>query len=498
MARSSFRLRMALGAGLVTGGLLLASGLGFWQAATRRDMDRVDRELHHLARTQLERVNGTEHWARFDESLRVLSGNRELPMFLLRVWHDGREIYRSPIWPAGVDRGSLPEPGDYEAPFHAGAGPTQPRPPRREQPISRSNPPLPRREPRFRTLRSEGHTWRIGVFGNPYLTLVLASDLEDVLEDRYRLRNSIIGTLAAGLLFAGLGAGWLAKRALRPVERLTETVERISARGLDRRLDLPAHDRELETLVRVFNAMMDRLESGFGQARRFSADAAHELRTPLTVLQLQLEMELRQCPDGSEAQGRCAEHIEEVERLRAIVERLLLLSQADAGHLPIIPEPIGFSELVRETMEDLRILAPGITIVAEIPSEIRIEADRVLLTQVVANLATNAARHNDPDGRIKVRIDRTDREVSLRIANTGPGIPARERQRIFDRFHRVDSARSREHGGVGLGLSLSREIARAHGGDLILEETQPPWTSFRLHLPLPRGREEQVSILGHV
>lgn len=487
MTGSSFRLRMALWAGLLTGSLLVASGLAFWKATTRRDMDRIDRELHLLARAQLERVNGTEHWARFDDSLRVLSGSRERPLFLLRVWHDGREIYRSPGWPTDLDRASLPEPGNYETPTQPEPGSTPPRPPRRDQPISRANPPLPRKEPRFRTCRSGNHGLRVGVFANPYITVALASGLEDLEHDRDGLRNTVLGTLALGLSFAGLGAAWLATRALRPVERLTDTVRRVTTHGLDRRLEVPAHDREFGTLVLVFNEMMDRLESGFGQARRFSADAAHELRTPLTVLQLQLELELKQCADDSETQRRCAAHIEEVGRLRAIVERLLLLSQADSGQLQLIPEPVDLSELLSETLEDQRILAPGITVEADIPSGIRINADRVLLSQVVANLATNATRHNEPGGRIEVRLESDEREVSLRIANTGAGIPEGERGRIFTRFHRIDTSRSRGRGGVGLGLSLSREIARAHGGDIVLEATQPPWTAFRLRLPREVG-----------
>lgn len=298
-----------------------------------------------------------------------------------------------------------------------------------------------------------------------------------------RLRTLFLALLPVVLGGVGAGAWWLSSRALRPVSQLTRSVEGITARGLDQRIGATAHDREFLRLVTVFNAMLDRLEKSFHQATRFSADAAHELRTPLTILQMDLEMALDSAEPGSETQRLCVRLIEEISRLRAIQEKLLLLSQADAGKLPLQPVPVDWSQAVREAADDARSLAPHLHVQETVPDGVIAPADPILLDQILQNLTTNAVNYNEPGGAIEFELRQQPDQLELRVSNTGPGIPEEHRPRLFQRFHRGDPSRHRETGGTGLGLSLAREIALAHGGELRLDAAPGPKTLFVLTWP---------------
>jgi len=325
--------------------------------------------------------------------------------------------------------------------------------------------------------------------GNPYLTIALGTDLGPMDRELASLRTAFLTAVPLVLGLVGAGAWWLSSRALRPVSLLTRSVEGITARGLDQRLVATAHDREFQRLVCVFNEMLDRLEKSFHQATRFSADAAHELRTPLTILQMDLELALQAADPGSETQRLCVRLIEEISRLRAIQEKLLLLSQADAGKLPVQPVTVDWSLAVREAAEDARSLAGSdLQILEKVPDGDSAPADPILLDQILQNLATNAVTYNHSGGSVEFELLRQPGQIELRVSNTGPGISEDQRHRLFQRFHRADPSRHRETGGTGLGLSLSREIARALGGDLALA----PETNGRTPLVLtwPEGRAD--------
>lgn len=487
MRISSFRLKIALGSGLLCAGSLLAAAWVFWNWTLRRELDRVDRELRNLGVQHLERVNGGDHWARFENALGFVAGDSGRPHFILQVRHGDRELHRSEAWPASLDPQTLPGLTSYEPPYSPDPGAPPPPPPRRNEPISERNPALPRKVPIFFTHQSGERQWRLAVMGNPYMTLALGADLGPLDHELTRLRTPFLTALPLVLGLVGAGAWWLSSRALRPVSLLTRSVEGITARGLDQRLVATAHDREFQRLVTVFNAMLDRLEKSFHQAGRFSADAAHELRTPLTILQMDLEMALHAAEPGSETQRLCVRLIEEISRLRAIQEKLLLLSQADAGKLPLQPVSVDWSQTVRDAADDARSLAPDLRVVEKIPGGITAQADPILLDQILLNLASNAVRYNEPGGSIEFElIPRTD-HLELRVSNTGPGIPEEQRHRLFQRFHRGDPSRRRDTGGAGLGLSLSREIARAHGGDLVLATGPGHQTTLVLTWPIVVG-----------
>lgn len=486
MKTNSFRLKISLLSGAISGGLLVATGVFFWQITYRMDLARVDRELRNLGHPQLDRVNGGDHWMRFENALGLIAEQGKPLPFILWVKHEGRVIHKSAHWPKSVDPASFPVPVAYEPPFVLEPGKPLPTPPRRE-PISPSNPALPRKEPQFFTREADGKSWRIAVMGNPYMTLLLGADLNEFMSGMTRLRNAYLAALPVVLLLVAAGSWWLAARALRPVTVLTRTAEQVTAKGLDQRIPLLAYDREMARLITVFNQMLDRLERSFHQATRFSADASHELKTPLTILQGELEAALQSAPAGSPEQRRYAQLLEEIQRLKAITHKLLLLSLADSGRLKLDLQPLNFTEAVEDVLADAEILADGLTLEKSLQPEVRIRADADLLQQVVQNLAVNAIKYNQPGGRVRFELTADAAHAMLRVGNTGPGIAEADRGRVFERFFRGDPSRYRQTEGTGLGLSLSREIIRAHHGELRLAGADAGWTEFELTLPLNDG-----------
>ncbi len=235
--------------------------------------------------------------------------------------------------------------------------------------------------------------------------------------------------------------------------------------------------------------MLERLERSFNQTSRFSGDAAHELKTPLTILQGELEHAIQQVETGSPAQQTLSQLLDQVRHLSGIVRKLLLLSLADAGQMSIQRQPVDFSTLVQEQLEDLPLLAPDLSLTADIEPGLIVKGDRALLIQVVQNLITNAAKYNLPQGWVRVRACRQGSQVSLTVANATTSLTPAERSRLFERFYRGEPTRARQADGLGLGLSLAREIVRAHGGELGLAPNSPALAQgkaeFYLHLPVP-------------
>lgn len=478
---NSFRLRFALLAGAITALLLVAAGGYAWQLTFRFNLDRLDRELRNLGAANLDRVVGDEHWRRVESALRSVSGADRAPGYAIWVTNYGRPIYQSPQWPSGLGLAALKPAETYEGGI---ALASLPPPPRTGEPISPRNPALPRRQPRFFTTQAGGGTWRVAVMGNPYTVFMLAANIDEFDAGLAGLRRAFLAALPVALVLVGAGAWLLAGRALRPVHTLTQAAERVTARGLDQRIEGPNNVREFQRLVRVFNDMLDRLETSFHQATRFSADASHELKTPLALLQVELEQALATAPAGSTQQQTCTSLLEEVHRLKAIVQKLLLLSLADSGRLELHREPTDLTALLTNVIEDSTALAPTLTIERNLAPGIVVEADAVLLEQALQNLAGNAIKYNRDGGRVHFTL-RVESGIALvEVGNTGSGIADDDQPRLFERFFRGD--RSRRHhlaAGVGLGLSLSREILRAHGGELKLGASHNDWTLFVVSLP---------------
>jgi len=287
------------------------------------------------------------------------------------------------------------------------------------------------------------------------------------------------------LLVIAFGSWIIASRAISPIRKLTSATRGLSAKNLNDRIEEGAEDREFSELIQVFNDMLERLERSFNQATRFSADAAHELKTPLTILQGHLESALQEAPDDSEQQRRLGMLLEETQRLHGITRRLLLLAQADAGQIKVKGESIRIRDLLAEMVEDFEMQAPQTRYTLSKGEEVTVSLDRSLVTQILQNLLSIAVKYNDEtDPWVKIDYEIVGSELKIDISNGGDGIPESAQARLFERFSRVDSARNRGVDGFGLGLNLSREFARAQGGELSLAESSPGMTRFRLTLPI--------------
>lgn len=269
------------------------------------------------------------------------------------------------------------------------------------------------------------------------------------------------------------------------IRRLTATIREVSAQGLDQRIPTTGEERDFAELIGVFNEMLERLERSFKQAARFSGDAAHELRTPLTILQGRLEQALHAVPSGSAMQVQLAGILDEVRRLSSISQKLLLLAQADGGRLSLRRERCDLTAALRDLAEDARMLAPALRVDTAIAPGLAVAADGGLLRQALHNLIGNAIKYNLADGWLRIDAAATDAGIKVRVANASLGIAAADRALIFERFHRTEAARSRGIAGSGLGLGLAREIARAHGGELTLDDSAGGETVFSLTLPSP-------------
>lgn len=330
----------------------------------------------------------------------------------------------------------------------------------------------------------DGRPWRVVCFGVQDHRVALAFRLDEVIETLSHLLLSYAASLPFVLAIAGLGGWWVAGRAVVPLRGLTVAAEAIGIEALDRRVPVPPSRDELARLATVLNAMLTRLESGFRQAQRFAADASHELRTPLTVMHGEIERLLRAPHLDPALEPKLLSLQEEIARLDRITQQLLLLARFDSGEFPLARETTDFSDLVTSACEDAELLAVErrLTIHHRITPGLEVAGDPAHLRRAVLTLLDNATRYNHDHGRVECRLTPAGAGVELRVGNTGPGIPADAVSQLFQRFFRADPARRR--GGHGLGLSLAREIVRAHHGDLTLAPSETPgWTEFVLTLP---------------
>jgi heavy metal sensor kinase len=330
---------------------------------------------------------------------------------------------------------------------------------------------------------------RFASFSSGGLTVTLAVNAHLVYESRDDLIQAFAVASPIVLVLVGLLGWWMAGRALAPVRDAAVAAEAITAEHLDQRLPVPPTDDEIAKLTIVLNRMMDRLETSLQQARRFSADASHELRTPLTIIRGELENALRSPELPANQEQLLLDLLEETERLTSITDGLLLLSRADAGRLALDRKPVDFSALLRETLEDAEILADtsDIRIESNVSSSVVLSGHEPFLRQLLLNLLDNAVKYNRPGGLVQVTLEASGDQCILIVGNTGPGIAPEHAGNIFDRFFRGEAARSSRQRGHGLGLSIVREIARAHGGDIALYASDLDWTEFRVTLSSAEG-----------
>jgi heavy metal sensor kinase len=310
--------------------------------------------------------------------------------------------------------------------------------------------------------------------GRQEFVVVLLAPLEAVERELDHVRNVL---LAAGPIALILSAGfgyWLARTALAPVDRLRRATEEITADRLDQRLPVLEPSDELGRLSRTINAMIARLEQSFEEIRRFTADASHELRTPLTVLRTEVEVSLGQALSAAEHRERLGAILEELGRMSRLTDQLLTLSRRDAGVEPFALVALDLCVLVAGVVDALRPLAEAKGVLLQLDAEgpaCPIAGDEALLRQVFINLVDNALKFTPEGGRVTVRVSWSGQGGVVCVTDTGIGIAAEHLPHVFDRFYRVDRARSRAEGGTGLGLSIAQSIVKAHGGTIEMTST---------------------------
>jgi heavy metal sensor kinase len=308
-----------------------------------------------------------------------------------------------------------------------------------------------------------------------------------------RFWQLIWGLLAGAPLALGAAAAggyFLARRALSPIERMARRAREIHAEQLSTRLETDNPDDELGLLAQAFNDTLERLERSFNQLRQFTADASHELRTPLNAIQNVGEVGLRQDRDREYYREVIGSMLEESGRLARLVDSLLTITRADAGQLRLERTPIPILSFSREVLSLLDVLAEekGQTISLDGDGTAQVWADHLILRQVLVNLIDNAIKFSPCGGSIAVCIARRGAQnVSIEVKDSGPGIAPEHRGKVFDRFYRIDEARSHETGGSGLGLAIAKWGALAHNGELELDCPANTGCAFRLILPLHNG-----------
>jgi len=289
------------------------------------------------------------------------------------------------------------------------------------------------------------------------------------------------------LLLAGFGGYALARKALAPIDSMATQAKTISAERLGDRLSIETPEDELGKLGTVFNDMLGRLQTAFDQLRRFTSDASHELRTPLTAIRSVGEVALQDQRSSVEYRDVIGSMLEEVDRLTRLSESLLALSRADAGHIQLQREVIPLLQLAKEASSVVEVLAEEKRQRIDIEGDagLLVSADRLILRQAIVNLLDNAIKYSATESRVLVRVQSGgDKQAFLDVVDQGPGIPNEHRPYVFDRFYRVDKARTREWGGAGLGLSITRWAVEAHGGAITLISEEGHGTTFRVALPV--------------
>lgn len=462
----TFRTRLALLSALLSGLVLLAFGLSTWSLIRAQQIAEFTNKIVDHAEREVNRQRDPQGWQRTMQDMANTLGIRhpeEMRDISLLVQDDqGQTLFQSNNWPNELTSDlKWPTPPRCDGPPEQG-----PRPAVAQQQMSRDN-----------------HSLRLGLAATTHTRIAIAVDQSVVDRQMADIRNMFWIALPISLALIACGSWLFSWRALQPVLTLTTAVQQISVQGLSTRVTERGADREFSQLIRVFNEMLARLERSFVQTRRFSADAAHELKTPLAILQGQLERAIQKAEVGSCMQKTLADVLDEVRRLSTISAKLLLLSQADAGHLPLQREEVDVSSLLDDLIDDIQMLAPSLTLWAKIEPNLTISCDTGLLLQVLHNLISNAIKYNVPDGWIELNVSSSPTRANFTLRNPSEELTTEQSDHLFERFYRTDPARSRKVDGVGLGLSICREIIRTHGGDISLQVDSARVVSVNFWLP---------------
>jgi heavy metal sensor kinase len=326
---------------------------------------------------------------------------------------------------------------------------------------------------------------RHNIEGRP--TLIRVGFSEEILWRRFwQIALGMIAGLPFALGLAGIGGYFLARHVLNPIDRMARRVHEINVDRLNARLEIENPLDELGALAKAFNETLSRLECSFEQLRRFTADASHELRTPLTAIRSVGEVGLQKKRTTEQYREVIASMLDEAGRLSHLVDSLMTISRAESGQIHLERKTAFLLPFVRDSVSFFEVLAEekGQVLSIDGDESVQVQADSAILRQVLINLLDNAIKNSPCNGAIAVRVSSSgDRAVAIEVSDSGPGIPPHHREKVFDRFYRVDEGRSREAGGAGLGLAIAKWGAEAHGGRLELECPEAGGCIFRVLLP---------------
>ncbi len=316
--------------------------------------------------------------------------------------------------------------------------------------------------------------------------ILYAFDATDTSESKKSLAAILLAGIPVAFLLALGGGLFLAGRALLPVKTITRKAKQITAESLSERLPVQNPHDEIGHLTAVFNDTLARLENSFEQLRRFTADASHELRTPLTSIRSVGEVALQKPMDKKSSQEAIGSMLEETERLTRLVDNLLILARGDAGKTKLVTRSLDINVLVKEVVEELRVLAEekNQTLSASFRAPVMALSDEQTLRLAVSNTLHNAIRYTPKGGGVEISTGSAENgKVVIDIVDNGPGIPKSERSKVFERFYRIDKARSRAEGGAGLGLAIARWAVEVNGGAIAFLDKKGQGTYCRIVLP---------------
>ena len=323
--------------------------------------------------------------------------------------------------------------------------------------------------------------------GTPYIILA-SQPLKPVEDELESLREILYFAAPIVLLLAGFGGWFLARQGLAPVTAMARSARQIGAGSLDQQLPVVNPRDELGQLATTFNDLLARLDAAFEEQRRFMADASHELRNPLSVISTAAGVTLKKEHRAEEEYREAFQIVaEQTKRLSRIVNDMFMLARADAGQYPLRKQTLYLNDLLEEVARAGAVLATDRSASVKVTNlpEAVFHGDEDLLRQMLLNLVDNAVKFTPSDGTVTLGLERNENDYVLSVADWGPGVPAEERQHIFERFYRADRTRTRAtDDGAGLGLAISRWIARAHNGDIELSDSGKEGTKFIVRLPL--------------